>query len=147
MKRTLLLAFFPLFHYLIHCIVVIENHVKSWTNEARAQRENIKVHCEKNKQKNKHNNVKSSFWLYINFESTKVFIHPLTNKVAQVHQFPWNYSMNGITCKKIPCYMCDWACRWCIAENTKNFWSYVKYFLKSLAVLSSAWTISKYNWN
>ena len=31
----------------------------------------------------------------------------------------------GTTCKKISCYMCDSACRWRIAENTK---SYVKHF-------------------
>ena len=27
----------------------------------------------------------------------------------------------GITCKKIPCFMCDLACRWLIVENTKIF--------------------------
>ena len=25
----------------------------------------------------------------------------------------------GITCKKIPCYMCDSACRWLIVKNAK----------------------------
>ena len=34
----------------------------------------------------------------------------------------------GITCKKIPCYMRDSACRWFIVENTKIFQSYVKHF-------------------
>ena len=34
----------------------------------------------------------------------------------------------GITCKKIPCYMRDSACRWFIVENTKIFRSYVKHF-------------------
>ena len=34
----------------------------------------------------------------------------------------------GITCKKIPCYICDSACRWPIAENAKIFRSYVKHF-------------------
>ena len=32
----------------------------------------------------------------------------------------------GITCKKIPCYMRDSACRWLIVENPKIFRSYVK---------------------
>ena len=27
----------------------------------------------------------------------------------------------GITCKKIPCYMCDSACRWLVVENAKKF--------------------------
>ena len=34
----------------------------------------------------------------------------------------------GITCKKIPCYMPDSACRWFIIENAKLFRSYVKHF-------------------
>ena len=34
----------------------------------------------------------------------------------------------GITCKKIPCYMRDSACRWLIVENAKIFRSYVKHF-------------------
>ena len=34
----------------------------------------------------------------------------------------------GITCKKIPCYMRDSACRWFIIENAKIFRSYVKHF-------------------
>ena len=34
----------------------------------------------------------------------------------------------GITCKKIPCYMRDSACRWLIVQNAKIFRSYVKYF-------------------
>ena len=34
----------------------------------------------------------------------------------------------GITCKKIPGYMVDSACRWLIAENAKIFRSHVKYF-------------------
>ena len=33
-----------------------------------------------------------------------------------------------ITCKKIPCYIRDSACRWLIVENTKIFQSYVKHF-------------------
>ena len=33
-----------------------------------------------------------------------------------------------ITCKKIPCYMRDSACRWFIVENVKIFRSYVKRF-------------------
>ena len=34
----------------------------------------------------------------------------------------------GITCKKIPCYMRDSACRWFIVGNAKIFRSYVKHF-------------------
>ena len=34
----------------------------------------------------------------------------------------------GITCKKIPCYMRNSACRWLIVENAKIFRSYVKHF-------------------
>ena len=34
----------------------------------------------------------------------------------------------GITCKKIPCYMRESACRWFIIENVKIFRSYVKHF-------------------
>ena len=34
----------------------------------------------------------------------------------------------GIICEKIPWYMWDSACRWCIDENEKVFWSYVKRF-------------------
>ena len=34
----------------------------------------------------------------------------------------------GITCKKIPCYMRDSACRWFIVENAKIFQSCVKHF-------------------
>ena len=43
--------------------------------------------------------------------------------------YPWNYNMNrNNTCKKIPCYMRDSACRWLIVENFKVCWRYVKYF-------------------
>ena len=31
----------------------------------------------------------------------------------------------GMTCKKIPCYMHNSACRWFIVKNDKIFWSYV----------------------
>ena len=34
----------------------------------------------------------------------------------------------GITCKKIPCYMRDSACRWFIVKKAKIFSSYVKHF-------------------
>ena len=34
----------------------------------------------------------------------------------------------GITCKKIPCYVHDSACRWFIVKKAKIFWSYVKHF-------------------
>ena len=34
----------------------------------------------------------------------------------------------GITCKKIPCYMRDSACKWFIVKKTKIFRSYVKHF-------------------
>ena len=34
----------------------------------------------------------------------------------------------GITCKKVPCYMRDSACRWLIVNNVKIFKSFVKYF-------------------
>ena len=34
----------------------------------------------------------------------------------------------GITCKKIPCYMPDSACRWRIVIEAKIFGSYVKDF-------------------
>ena len=34
----------------------------------------------------------------------------------------------GITCKKMPCYMRDSACRWFIVEKAKLFQSYVKHF-------------------
>ena len=34
----------------------------------------------------------------------------------------------GITCKKIPCYMRDSACRWFIVKKSKIFQSYVKHF-------------------
>ena len=34
----------------------------------------------------------------------------------------------GITCKKIPCYMRDSACRWFIVKKPKIFQSYVKQF-------------------
>ena len=34
----------------------------------------------------------------------------------------------GITCKKIPCYMRDSACRWLIVEKAKILRSYVKHF-------------------
>ena len=33
-----------------------------------------------------------------------------------------------ITCKKIPCYMCDSACRWFIVKKTKIFWTHIKHF-------------------
>ena len=33
----------------------------------------------------------------------------------------------GITCKKIPCYMCDSACRWLIVKNAKISQSSVKH--------------------
>ena len=32
-----------------------------------------------------------------------------------------------ITCKKIPCYMRDSACRWLIVENAKIFRSHVEH--------------------
>ena len=34
----------------------------------------------------------------------------------------------GITCKKIPYYMRDSACRWFIVKKAKIFYSYVKHF-------------------
>ena len=34
----------------------------------------------------------------------------------------------GITCKKIPRYMRDSACRWFFVENAKIFRSYAKHF-------------------
>ena len=34
----------------------------------------------------------------------------------------------GITCKKIPCYLHDTACRWFFVKKAKIFWSYVKCF-------------------
>ena len=37
----------------------------------------------------------------------------------------------GITCKKIPSYMRDSACRWFIVKKAKMFCSYVKHFLNS----------------
>ena len=40
---------------------------------------------------------------------------------------PWNYNTREITCKKIPCYMRDSACRWFIVEDAKIFRSYVIY--------------------
>ena len=33
----------------------------------------------------------------------------------------------GITCKKIPCYMRDTACRWFIVKKAKIFQRYVKH--------------------
>ena len=33
-----------------------------------------------------------------------------------------------ITCKKIPCYMRDSACRWFIVKKTKIFWTHIKHF-------------------
>ena len=33
----------------------------------------------------------------------------------------------GITCKKIPCYMCDSACRWLLVKNAKISQSSVKH--------------------
>ena len=35
----------------------------------------------------------------------------------------------GMTRKKIPCYMRDSACRWCIVKKAKILWIYVKHFL------------------
>ena len=34
----------------------------------------------------------------------------------------------GKTCKKIPCYMHDSACRWLIVENTKKISKLFKHF-------------------
>ena len=39
-----------------------------------------------------------------------------------------NIIRTGITCKEIPCYMRDSACRWFIVKKAKIFWSYVKHF-------------------
>ena len=51
------------------------------------------------------------------------------------YQIPFHYQLQygtvirtGITCKKIPCYMRDSACRWFIVGNAKIFRSYVKHF-------------------
>ena len=33
----------------------------------------------------------------------------------------------GITCKKIPCYMHDSACRWFKVKKAKMFWNYDKH--------------------
>ena len=40
----------------------------------------------------------------------------------------FSHCRTGITCKKIPCYMRDSACRWFIVENANIFRSYVKHF-------------------
>ena len=39
----------------------------------------------------------------------------------------WNYVRNVRTCKEIPCYMDDAACKWLILKKAKIPWSYVKH--------------------
>ena len=48
--------------------------------------------------------------------------------VLLVYKYHGTIMRAGITCKKIPCYMRDSACRWLIVENAKIFRSYVKHF-------------------
>ena len=60
----------------------------------------------------------------------------------------------GTTCKKIPCYMCESAFRWCIVKNAKIFWSYVKHFLCVWEIVESwlvyankfLWIIQRISW-
>ena len=54
----------------------------------------------------------------------------LKKTVSKVYYYSKHESIirTGITCKKIPCYMRDSACRWFIVENAKIFRSYVKNF-------------------
>ena len=52
----------------------------------------------------------------------------------------------GITCKKIPCYMRDSACRWFIVKKTKIFWSYVKYFIILVGVAKRRILIGLFKW-
>ena len=67
------------------------------------------------------------------------FISPEKKQFTTIHKYKavtkltlillaWNDHTTGITCKKIPCYMRDSACRWLVVENAKLFRSYVKYF-------------------
>ena len=44
------------------------------------------------------------------------------------HSYHGTVIRTGITCKKIPCYMRDSACRWFIVKKAKIFLSYVKHF-------------------
>ena len=44
---------------------------------------------------------------------------------------------SGITCKEIPFYMRDSACRWFIVKKGKIFWGYVKHFWVLASVCGS----------
>ena len=71
-------------------------------------------------------------------QKMKFAIKNFFSKCDQIRNFlwiqsylPWNYTiLTTITCKKIPYYMHDSDWRWCIAENAKIYWSYVKSFWK-----------------
>ena len=48
-------------------------------------------------------------------------------KNINLQVLPWNYNTNRNDLKNIPCYMHGLACRWCIVEKTKIFWSMLKF--------------------
>ena len=55
----------------------------------------------------------------------------------------------GITWKKIPCYMRDSACRWCIVKKAKIFSSYVKHFeFLTVWEIEESWLVyvNKFSW-
>ena len=55
----------------------------------------------------------------------------------------------GITWKKIPCYMRDSACRWCIVKKAKIFSSYVKHFeFLTVWETEESWLVyvNKFSW-
>ena len=55
--------------------------------------------------------------------NTKVFHlrHIFNIFIKKVYRNHGTMIRTGITCRKIPCYMRDSACRWCIVVNAKIF--------------------------
>ena len=62
----------------------------------------------------------------IHWEEFKTQI--LTNTDMNYYSGHGTTLQTGITCKNIPCYMGNSACRWFIVQKDKIFWSYVKRF-------------------
>ena len=55
-------------------------------------------------------------------KETKSWIHPNVRQANMIYLFIYGIIIRtGITCKKMPCYMSDSACRWFIVKKAKIF--------------------------
>ena len=81
-------------------------------------------------------NMVKSYWEGVLYENPDKLVHmlPILGSFHIELSFMSAIYKHGtimqteITCKKIPCYMCNSACKWFIVKKAKLFRSYVKHF-------------------